>query len=396
LESLRQQCIVTAGGGEVLSPGEHARLALALVESGRFTGVLRNRGGKTNASLAGGDEFRFLTVRVPQSGDGEPVLLHVGSPLERVSTVLQEYGSFYSQSSPFILLLFGGIAWFFAGRALRPFEAVARSVETVTLQNLHTRISTDRSEREVQRLVDAFNAMISRLNDSVSQMRRFNTNAAHELRTPLAILQGETELALRSPGLPEGTRALLASNLEELGRLSRIVNDLLSLADVDGGAEILAHRAVALKPLLTDLADQMASLAAEHSVRLRVGKVQEISVDGDELWLRRAFLNLLDNAIKYSRGEGEVLLSAETDGVNVRVSVSDNGIGIAPSDLPYIFERLYRADPARNRASGGAGLGLAIVKWVVEAHGGSVAVESKVGKGSTFVVTMPALAAHPS
>jgi len=391
LESLRQQCVITDGQGEVLFPGEHARLPMAFVETGRLTEVLRSRGGFTDAVLDNGDSFRFVTVSVPREGAGAQVFLHLGSSLESVDAVLQEYRTFYLWSLPFILLLSGGVTWYFAGRALRPFEDVASSVEKISLQNLRSTIATGRTEREVQRLVDAFNAMVRRLDESFSQMRRFNSNAAHELRTPLAILQGETELMLRSRDLPEETRALLSSNLEELGRLSRIVNDLLSLADAEVGEQILSRSPVPLEPLLTDLAGQMGTLAAGRNVRLRVGRVSEATVEGDELWLRRAFLNLLDNAVKYSKDEGEVLLSAAQEGGEVRVSVSDNGIGIAPSDLPYVFERLYRADPARSRTSGGSGLGLAMVKWVVEAHGGSVTVESQLGRGSTFVVTLPVL-----
>jgi heavy metal sensor kinase len=388
-ETLRQRCVVTDGKGDMSSPQEHAQLAMALVETGRLSEVLRSRGGFTGASLGNTQSFRFVTVPVPGTGTDAPLFLHLGSSLDEVEAVLQEYRSFYLRSLPVILLVSGGFIWFLAGRILRPFEQVVQSMEGVTLSSLQTQVRMDRSGEEVQRLVDAFNAMVRRLNESVSQMRRFNANAAHELRTPLAILQGETELALRSPGLPDGTRALLASNLEELGRLSRIVNDLLSLADADGGAQVLAQVPVALKPLLEDLAEQMETLAAEQNLRLRIDRVPDVTVEGDELWLRRAFLNLLDNAVKYSRVEGEILLSSSLEGSTVHVSIADNGIGIAPSDLPYIFERLYRADPARTRASGGAGLGLSLVKWVVESHGGSVTVHSEPGKGSTFVVVLP-------
>jgi HAMP domain-containing protein len=273
LESLRQECVITDDSGNVVSPQDHARLAMALVETGRLLAILRSRGGFTKASFDDGQSFLFVTVSVPGGGPGGPRFLHLGSTLESVDAQLQEYKAFYLRSLPLFLVVSGGLVWFIAGRALRPFEHLAQSIESVSLSNLQSQITTGRSERETQRLVDAFNTMVCRLHQSFDQMRRFNANAAHELRTPLAILQGETELALRSPGLPEGTQSLLASNLEELGRLSRIVNDLLSLADADGGAHVLARVPVPLKPLLEDLADQMGTLAAEQNLLLQTGQI---------------------------------------------------------------------------------------------------------------------------
>jgi heavy metal sensor kinase len=273
---------------------------------------------------------------------------------------------------------------------LRPFEEITLTAEKITSENLNTQIYTERKEDEIQRLVQAFNAMVKRLDESFRQMRKFNADAAHELRTPLTILQGETEVALRSPGLPEEIGSVLASNLEELDRLARIVNDLLTLSEAEAGIQVLIKEPVDLKGLLDDLVDQMRLLASDRNLRFEVQSIPDLWIDADKLWIRRAIVNLLHNAIKYSRDGGKIEISAGLENSTVRLGIRDYGIGILPRDLPHIFDRLYRADPARSRDSGGVGLGLALVKWIVEAHKGSIRVESVAERGSLFEVFLPA------
>jgi signal transduction histidine kinase len=227
------------------------------------------------------------------------------------------------------------------------------------------------------------------LQDSFQRMRKFSADAAHELRTPLAILQGENEIALRSSLVPEDIRSVLASNLEELDRLTRIINDMLTLAEAEAGSRVLLMKPVNLKPLLEDLVDQMRLLAMDRNIRIDLCGLEDATIDADELWIRRALINLLDNAIKYSRNEGTVEVGVQSKGSNVTLRVRDDGIGISAEDLPHIFDRLYRADPARSRASGGAGLGLSLVKWIVEEHKGRINVESQPELGACFEIVFP-------
>ena len=154
---------------------------------------------------------------------------------------------------------------------------------------------------------------------------------------------------------------------------------------------MLAKEPVNVKILLEELVDQMALLAADQNVEIKLQEVSELWIDADALWIRRAFINILDNAIKYSKAGGAVGISATIDGLMVRIEVQDYGIGISSSDIPFIFDRLYRADPARNRESGGAGLGLALVKWIIEAHKGSIRVASQPDQGSQFEIFLPAI-----
>jgi heavy metal sensor kinase len=289
-----------------------------------------------------------------------------------------------------ILLISVAVGWFLAGRALKPFEEITRTAEKITYENLNTQIYTERKEEEVQRLVQAFNAMVKRLDESFRQMRKFNADAAHELRTPLAILQGETEVALRSPGLPEEIRLVLSSNLEELDRLARIVNDLLTLSEAESGIQALIKEPVDLRGLIEDLVDQMRLLASDRNLRIEIQSVPALWIDADKLWIRRAIVNLLHNAIKYSRDGGKIGISASMENSTVKLRIWDYGIGILPQDLPHIFDRFYRADPARSRDSGGVGLGLALVKWIIEAHNGSIRVESAAEQGSLFEIFLPA------
>jgi heavy metal sensor kinase len=311
--------------------------------------------------------------------------------MDSLAGVLNEYLYIYLFSVPVVLAISVPVGWYLASRALKPFDEVARTAKQITSKNLSTQITTEHKEEEIQRLVQAFNSMVRRLNDSFQQMRKFNADAAHELRTPLSILQGENEIALRSPNLSEEIHSVLASNLEELQHLTRIVNDMLILAEVDAGGQVLAMKPSNLKPMLEDLVEQMRVLAMDRNIEISLAESPDVIIEADPLWLRRAVLNLLDNAIKYSKDGGRVEVQMALRGERVHLAIRDEGIGIAPNDLPHIFDRLYRADPARSRYSGGVGLGLALVKWIIEAHHGQIRVDSEVDRGTTFEISLPAM-----
>jgi heavy metal sensor kinase len=303
--------------------------------------------------------------------------------------VMGEYLLFYLYSVPLILAISVALGRYLAGRALGPFEEITRTAEKINYENLNMQIVTAHKEEEIQRLVQSFNAMVRRLDSSFRQMRKFNADAAHELRTPLAIIQGETEIALMSRNLPEEIRIILASNLEELDRLTRIVNDLLTLSEAEAGRQVLTKQPVNVGKLLVDLVEQMRLLASDRNITIEVQCTPNLWIDADKLWIRRVILNLLDNAIKYSKDRGIIEVQAGRENSLIKIHVRDRGIGIHPEDLPRIFDRFYRADPARNRDTGGAGLGLALVKWVVEAHNGSIRVDSEPDQGTLFEVFLP-------
>lgn len=391
LEELKPFIVVTDAAGNVLRKDLHSYYMQSLLSHGSLGGVLKQRSGFGRAVAADGAVYRFASLPLILTAPSRQATLHLGRSMDSLAGVLNEYLYIYLFSVPLILAISVPLGWYLASRALKPFEEVARTAEQITSENLSTQIVTERKEEEVQRLVQAFNSMVRRLNDSFQQMRKFNADAAHELRTPLSILQGENEVALRSPNLPEEIRSVLASNLEELQRLTRIINDMLTLAEADAGSHLLARKPTNLKPMLEDLVEQMRVLASDRNIQIDFENARDVTVEADPLWLRRALLNLLDNAIKYSKDGGRVEVWSWVRDGKASIGIHDYGIGIAPEDQPHIFDRLYRADPARSRTSGGVGLGLALVKWIVEVHRGEVHVNSAVDRGTTFEIRLPML-----
>lgn len=389
VEELRPHFFVTDSRGRVVRPEQYGFLMQKMLTDSRMSPILAQRSGFLDTIGSDGATYRFVTLPVRAAGDAADQYAHIGRPLSTLQEVLDESRLLYLFMVPLILGVSICVGWFLAGRALRPFKEVALIAEQITSKNLHTQIVSQHKEHEVQGLVKSFNAMVGRLERSFRQMRQFNADAAHELRTPLAILQGENEIALRSRHLPEEIRAVLASNLEELDKLTRIVNDMLILAEAEAGNHVLHKEPVELKRIIHDLIEQVRLLAAEKRVHITFRPLAEARILADELWIRRALLNILDNAIKYSREGGHIEVEDAVQNSEVRIVIRDSGIGISEEDLPRIFDRLYRADPARGRTSGGAGLGLALVRWIVEAHEGRIQVQSVLEKGTAFVISLP-------
>jgi heavy metal sensor kinase len=377
--------LITDLDGRVFRKDLLSRYVQIMLERGELKSLLGRESGFSEAYAVDRTEYRFVSIEVPE----QRKVVHVGRAVDSVSGVLDEYLFVYFYSVPIILIVSVAAGWVIAGRTLRPFDEVSRTAEQITSKNLNIQMTPRHKEVEIVRLVHAFNSMVSRLNLSFEQMGKFNADVAHELRTPLAILQGETEIALRSSSLSEDIRSVLVSNLEELDRLKRLVNDLLTLAEADAGKQILNPKPLDLRPLLSDLVEQMRMLASDRAIEINLILVGDVLVYADELWIRRAMLNLLDNAIKYSNEGGSIRVCCRAEGNELRLSVADGGIGISAQDLPHIFERLFRADRARTRVRGGAGLGLALVKWVVEAHQGKIEVKSQLDHGAEFAIKLP-------
>ncbi len=387
LERMRPYIVVTDSEGKEQGSTVHSVMR-ELLSGGGFENVLKQRAGFAQASSRDGTVYRIVSVPLPGEAPNG-FTLHLSRSMQSLQGVLSEYLTIYLVSVPVILGIAVTVGWYLAGRALKPFEEVAQTAEQITSKSLSTRIVTRHDEEEVRRLVEAFNAMVLRLDESFQQMRRFNADAAHELRTPISILQGEGEVALRNPDLPDDTRSMIASGLEELQRLTRIVNDMLTIAESDAGSQVLDRKPVHLRCLLEDLVEHMGVLAMERDMKIVLEGSADAVVEADALWLRRAFLNLLDNAIKYSRDGGRIEVRTEVLRDDVRITFRDEGIGISAADLPHIFQRSYRAVPARKRRRGGHGLGLALVKWIVESHEGTIRVESEVDRGTSFEVILP-------
>ena len=316
-------------------------------------------------------------------------IIQVGTTMDSVEHTLNRLLLVLLVSMPVALVVSLAGGWFMAGRALRPVDAITLAAQRIAGGDLTQRLTAPVSADEIGRLANTFNDMIDRLETSFRQIRQFSSDASHELRTPLTVMRGETELALRRPRETEDYKAVMESNLEEIDRMTRIVDELLFLSRADMGEVKMEHLPVSLDSLIEDVQRQASLLGQERDVQVLLSATTPAVVLGDELRLRELFLNLVDNAIKYSRSGGTVEMALTIEQEQARLSVTDHGIGIAQEDQPQIFDRFYRTDHARAHTKKGTGLGLAICIWIAESHLGQIEVQSKIGEGSTFTVLLP-------
>jgi len=325
--------------------------------------------------------IRLLSVPIQYEGTLTHIL-QIGTSLREVEEMLHHL--------LFTLLVIGPLALAVAlGRALRPVEAITEAARRIAAGDLTQRLSASQSSDEIGRLAGTFNEMIARLEGSFRQIQRFSADASHELRTPLTVMKGETELALRRPRSAEDYRLVLESSLEEIDRMTRIIDDLLFLSRADLGEIRMERRPVRLDALVEDIQRQAAVLGQEQGIEVLITLVQPATVLGDELRLRELVLNLVENAVKYSGPGGRVEMALEEEESVARLTVTDHGIGIPAEAQSRIFDRFYRTDDARAHDPKGTGLGLAICKWIAEVHQGRIEVHSELGKGSRFTLILP-------
>ncbi|MDH4186768.1 MAG: heavy metal sensor histidine kinase [Nitrospira sp.] len=316
-------------------------------------------------------------------------IIQVGTTMDSVEHTLTRLLLVLLVSMPVALAVSLAGGWFMAGRALRPVDAITLAAQRIAGGDLTQRLTAPAAADEIGRLTNTFNNMIDRLETSFRQIRQFSSDASHELRTPLTVMRGETELALRRPRETEDYKAVMESNLEEIDRMTRIVDELLFLSRADMGEVKMEHLPVSLESLVEDVQRQASLLGQERKVQVALTRTAPAVVLGDELRLRELFLNLVDNAVKYSRPGGTVEMALTVEQGKARLSVTDHGIGIVQEDLGQIFDRFYRTDNARAHTKKGTGLGLAICAWIAESHSGQIEVRSKAGEGSTFTVMLP-------
>jgi signal transduction histidine kinase len=295
--------------------------------------------------------------------------------------------------SPLVILLAVLLAYWLSGNALKPVRGLMDEVDAIKDgRSLHRRLAVPLSNDEIARLALTVNGMLARLEQSFDGLHRFTADASHELKTPLMVLRAGVERALTHPGTPTEILATLDETLEELNQMNELVEDLLTLARADEGRAPLTLEATDLTALLLDVAETAGMLAEAGGVTVTTGVPAEpVVIAVEPSRIREMLLNLGTNAVKYTPAGGTVALELEDRDASVVIRVRDTGIGVAPGDLPHIFDRFWRADQARSRtgARPGVGLGLSITKWIAEAHGGSIAVQSRAGRGSIFTVVLP-------
>jgi signal transduction histidine kinase len=347
-----------------------------------------------------------------QASDGRLIVIETGTSLFSMQETLRSIIKILVIATIPILILaaFGG--YFLMKQPLRPLVALTDKAANIGVRGLGERLPVIKTGDELERLTYSLNGMIDRLEEALNHNRRFSADASHELRTPLTIMRGEMEEILQLEGLPPQAIENLVSTLEEIERMSRIVNSLMAITRLDAGGERLDKTELDLSALVRTTVDHMRLLAEEKGLPLTCACEREVFVYADPMMLKQVLVNLIDNAIKYTPSakplpasepsmenfpyqpltsvmEGAIDVTVSTTGSRAILKITDHGMGIAPETLPFVFDRFYRADYARSRGAGGVGLGLAIVKAIVTAHDGTVSIASTPSNGSVVVVQLP-------
>jgi heavy metal sensor kinase len=321
--------------------------------------------------------------------NGESYLVEVGTSATPIDTMLSHLLLLLGLSLPVVVLVAVGGGYLLVRRALTPVEEIARKAQIITQHNLSERLPVALTGDELERLSVSLNHMIARLESALQNSKRFVADASHELRTPMTILRGELENLAQDFQLPTALQERLGSLLEEVERLSKIVERLFALSRLDAGEAHAECVRFDLAELTATTAEQMVLLAEDKKISVTCDAEQAVPVKGDRARLKQVVVNLLDNAIKYTPNGGTVHLKIAAANNHALIEISDTGIGISAEALPHVFDRFFRVDQARSRTPDGAGLGLAIVHSICHAHGGNVTAESVIGKGSRFCVTLP-------
>lgn len=346
-------------------------------------------GGAFGLLEAGGQRWRSYIMPIRT---GEPILGYVEalSPLGRLDALVARLRLLLTALGLICLIGALAISWLVAGRILKPIAEMTQAADEITRsRTLANRVAVPPYRDELERLARTFNDMLASLEQYSENQKRFVSDASHELRAPLTVIQGNLEFLRRHPDVPARERSQVLGDAErEAKRMTRLVAELLTLARGDAGVPIL-QTPVELEVVLLEAFHEAQHLA--HGLLLELGGLESAQIEGNEDRIKQLLLILLDNALKYSQDGDTVRLSLRRSDGCAEIRVCDEGLGISELHLPHVFDRFYRADPARGRNDGGFGLGLPIARWIVESHGGEIWLESQVGVGTAAVVRLPLL-----
>jgi two-component system OmpR family sensor kinase len=397
LEVVPDFLLLTSRDGRLLFASPDAR-ALTFAEFEQLTGLVAQTpggGGRVPGKhhiVPNGPTLHYVIHAIPQAG-GQFGALFAGADTRSAELRVQQLVSTIIVAFVIGLVPAVLVGRWLAGRALEPVDRMITEVREITDgRTLHRRLAAPMVKDEMGRLAETLNQMMARLERSFAALRRFTADASHELKTPLTVVRAGVERAITRPDVPQETLAALEETLQEVNRMTELLDSLLTLARADEGRAELHREPVDLRAIVTE-AGETGELLADHAgVAIEIRTPPEpVVLAVDRSRVRQLILNLIENAVKYTPRGGNVVVQLGGSDGKVLLTVADSGIGIAPGDLPHIFDRFWRADSARTRtgARPGAGLGLAISQWIAEAHGGSIEVQSRPGRGTTFTVTFP-------
>jgi two-component system OmpR family sensor kinase len=349
------------------------------------------KGGTSYETFIISDNHPIRVITMPVIRNGKLAnLVQVGTSKKVVVDTLKNLAIILWTAVPAVLLLTALIGRFIARRALKPVAKITQTAKDIgSGANLSQRIPVPEVKDEIGELALTFNSMMDRLESSFSQMRQFSSDASHELRTPLTVLKGQSELTLGKERKPKEYQEVISSNLEEIQYMSKVLEDLFMLSKSDENQIALDYESVDLKLLIEEICRHAQIIASEKNIKIITAYIEKVQVYGDPVRLRQMIWNVIVNGIKYTQPDGEVTISLQEKKDIALITIQDNGIGISNSDLPLIFNRFYRVDKARSREEGGTGLGLSICKFIVDAHKGSIDIESTLGEGTKFKIKLP-------
>jgi heavy metal sensor kinase len=338
------------------------------------------------------DSCRGVYRDLKTADSGQPYFISASESSEPLGDQLDTLQNVLELGGAVALLVAGVSGWLLARRSLAPLAAMATTTRRITAENLEERVPVQNPRNELGQLATSFNELLSRLGTSFSQQRQFMTDASHELRTPLTVMRTAAQVVLQKSERAESEYRDALSTIErQMQRLGRIVNDMFTLARSDSGAIVLQSAEMYLDEVLTEATQTVSVLASRKDVRIEMPAQQEAPYRGDEGLLRQMFINLLDNAVKYTPEGGVVRILLERMESEYVVMISDTGMGIPAEAQPHVFDRFFRADKSRTQTvdGNGAGLGLSIARVIAELHEGQLELERSDSKGSTFSVSLP-------
>jgi two-component system, OmpR family, sensor kinase len=337
----------------------------------------------------GDSEQPFRVMAVPVTEHRSRQLVVVAASLQGANEAVRKILLLLLIGAPVALAAAGLAGWLLVRNALLPVDRMRKKAEEIGIDQLHERLAAPNPSDEVGQLAATLNAMLDRLDAGVTARRRLVADASHELRTPLAAMRAELDVSLRDPQRTAAERSALQSVREDVDRMSRTVDNLLTLALADDGRLELLQSPIELEQLAQSAVAPLHALAAAKGLQLHLTGGQ-CSAEGDPQRLHQALTNMIENAIKFTGPGGKVTVSSWQGGREVGVTVADNGPGIPSEARAHVFDRFFRADRSRSRESGGSGLGLAICYEIAAAHRGRIWVESEEGRGSAFSIALPA------
>lgn len=376
---------------EVLSPDGKVLFRNRRLGSRSMAGpLLPNEGvnGYSERSVRLSDDTKVMMVSRRHILNGTPIVIRLGYPQQSIWSRIDELLVASLAAFPLVLILAGVAGYHLARKSLAPLKEIASRAEQISAENLHERLPVKNPADEVGQVARVFNSVLERLEESFERLQRFTLDASHELRTPLAAIRSVGEVGLQKSKSEADYQDTIGSMLEEVNRLTRLVENLLNLSRVDAAKLKAGFAVVSPLELVREVAAVLDVLVEEKSLELAVSGDEHIFVKGDRLLLRQAVTNILHNAVKYTPARGRIRITVEGSSDIASIRVMDSGPGIPSEHRHRVFDRFYRIDAARARDTGGAGLGLSIAKWAVELHGGSIVVED-AAEGAVFCIRLP-------